>query len=165
MTGHCRRKLGPLGRVLLSVVAALAGVLLAAGPALAASPPVPTFSCAAANGDGSFTYFFGYSFDGASAVTVPIGPSNEFTTNKKIVGQPTEFLPGAHPESFSVTTTDTSLAWHLSQSQVKASSATLCTNVPVVAEAPAALVMPLAAAAPFAVWFITMRRRSRRTAL
>ena len=163
----------------LGVLGVLLGLLAAAGPASAATAysPVPSFTCAAANGDGTFTYFFGYSLAGTDTVTVPIGPDNQLTSDntgnnlntnysydKQDRGQPTTFAPGAHPDAFSVTTSDTSLSWHLSGSRQKASSASLCSNVPVVAEAPSALVLPAAAAAPFAVWFLTMRRRSRRTA-
>ena len=150
-------------RLALCLLAACAGLLLGAGPAAAAgSGPVPTFDCAAANGDGTFTYFFGYSLDGTDTVVIPVGPDNQFTSSNKFVGQPTSFSPGPHPDFFSVTTSDSNQQWHLDKTYIKVDSSTLCTNVPVVAEAPAALVMPLAAAAPFAVWFLTMRRRVRR---
>ena len=161
----------------LAGVAVLVCLLGTAAPASAATAysPVPSFTCAAANGDGTFTYFFGYSLGGSDSVTVPIGAdtqltsdntgnslSTNYSTSKQDRGQPTIFLPGAHPDAFSLTTSDTSLSWHLAGSRQKASSASLCSNVPVVAEAPSALVLPAAAAAPFAVWFLTMRRRSRR---
>lgn len=148
----------------LCLLSACAALFLSPSPASAATTfdPVPTFGCAAANGDGTFTYFFGFTLDGTATVVLPIGPDNQFTTSAKATGQPTEFVPGVHADSFSVTTTDTTLQWHLAKSNIKVSSTSLCTNVPVVAEAPAALVMPFAAAAPFALWFATMRRRSRR---
>ena len=153
-----------------------------AGPASAAgSQPAPSFNCAAANGDGTYTYFFGYTLAG-SAVTIPVGANNGFPggdqtgghggnslsdnyadTGWQNRGQPTTFQPGAHPYAFSVTTAETSLQWHLAGSVAAATAATLCANVPVVAEAPSALVLPIATAAPFAIWFVTMRRRSRRT--
>lgn len=165
MAGPRKHALRALRRVLLWLSTAAAALLLLASPATAATAgPVPTFNCAAANGDGTFTYFFGYTLSGALSVTVPIGPDNQFTSNNKLVGQPTTFSPGDHPDSFSVTTSDTSLQWHLDKTNIRVGSATLCTNVPVVAEAPAALVMPLAAAAPFTIWFLTMRRRTRRPA-
>jgi hypothetical protein len=150
---------------MLGLSAAGATVLLGVSPAVAAAPsagPVPTFTCAAANGDGTFTYFFGYTLDAGPALAIPIGPDNQFTGSTKNLGQPTQFTPGPHPEAFSVTTTDSSLQWHLDKTQLKAATGSLCSNVAVVAEAPAALVLPLAAAAPFSVWFLTMRRRSRR---
>jgi len=146
-----------------------------ARPAAASTPapaPVPTFTCAAANGDGTFTYFFGYTLAGAAPVNVEIGPDNQFVggdgqqsdnQGNKNLGQPTAFSPGSHPNSFSVTTPTTNLQWHLSGTHLKAASSQLCTNVPVVSEAPAALVLPLAAAGPFGVWFAAMRRRAKRT--
>lgn len=162
-------------RALLSLALACAGLLMLGTPAQAAtSDPVPTFSCAAANGDGTFTYFFGYSLSGTASVTVPIGNNNQFsssnnlstnyaTASKEDRGQPTTFLPGTYADAFSVTTADTTLIWHLTVGKARADSTALCANVPVVAEAPTALVLPLATAAPFAIWFVTMRRRHRRT--
>jgi hypothetical protein len=162
----------------LGLVAAFVGLIFLSGPAQAATAfsPDATFNCAAANGDGTYTYFFGYSLAGSSDVTVPIGTNNQFSSSmntladsyayggKQDLGQPTVFSPGDHANAFSVTTTDTSLIWHLGQGRVKVNSSSLCANVPVVAEAPGALVLPLATAAPFAIWFLTMHRRSRRTA-
>lgn len=150
-------------RLALCLPAAVVGLLALAGPASAASySPVPTFDCAAANGDGTFTYFFGYELGGTATVTLPVGPDNQFTSSNHFVGQPTTFSPGPHPDAFSVTTSDGNLQWHLDKTNIRVGSSTLCSNVPVVAEAPGALVMPAAAAAPFAVWFLVMRRRSRR---
>jgi hypothetical protein len=154
-----------------------AGLLILAMPATASTAaPLPAFTCAATNGDGTFTYFFGYTLSGTASVTVPIGSDNQFTGSdnqqgnnegnnqgNKNLGQPTTFLPGVHDNAFSVTTTSTNLQWHLSGSNVKVDTSRLCSNVPVVSESPAALVLPLAAAAPFAVWFYAMRRRVRRT--
>jgi hypothetical protein len=162
----------------LGLVAAFAGLIMLGGPAQAATSfnPDPAFNCAAANGDGTYTYFIGYSLGGSSPVTVPIGSGNQFTSSnntltdsfayggKQDLGQPTTFTPGQHANAFSVTTADTSLMWHLAQGRAKVDSASLCANVPVVAEAPGALVLPLATAAPFVIWFLTMHRRSRRTA-
>jgi hypothetical protein len=162
----------------LGLVAAFVGLVLLGGPAQAATAfsPAATFNCAAANGDGTYTYFFGYSLSGNSPVTIPIGPNNQFTSSnntladsfayggKQDLGQPTTFTPGQHANAFSVTTSDTTLTWHLAQGHVKVDSSSLCANVPVVAEAPGALVLPLATAAPFAIWFLTMHRRSRRSA-
>ncbi len=164
MSGLPARVLSVSRRLFLSLLATAAGLLLLAVPASAApAGPVPSFTCAAANGDGTFTYFFGYSLEGTTPVTVPLGADNQVTPGGKDVGQPTVFSPGEHPQAFSTTTTESKLIWHLGSTNLKADSATLCTNVAVVAEAPAALVMPLAAAAPFLVWFAAMRRRSRRT--
>jgi hypothetical protein len=157
-------------RIVLSGAAVGVGLVMLARPAAASTPvpvPVPTFTCAAANGDGTFTYFFGYTLAGAVPENVPIGPNNQFVGSSnqegdKSLGQPTTFSPGSHPNAFSVTTATTNLQWHLSGTHLKAESSELCTNVPVVSEAPAALVLPLAAAGPFGVWFAAMRRRARR---
>jgi hypothetical protein len=164
-------------RVALCLGAALCALLAVATPASAASAaPDPTFNCAAANGDGTYTYFFGYSLGGRVDVQIPIGSDNQFSssnntladsfgvTGKQNLGQPTRFSPGTFSNVFSVTSTDGTLIWHLGNGHVKVDASNLCANVPVVAEAPTALVLPIATAAPFAVWFITMRRRSRRTA-
>jgi hypothetical protein len=163
-------------RLALCGVAIGAALVMLARPAAASTAaPVPTFTCAAANGDGTFTYFFGYTLAGAASVTVPIGPDNQFVggdnqqgnnqgdnQGNKNLGQPTTFGPGSHANAFSVTTANTNLQWHLGGTHLRADSSQLCTNVPVVSEAPAALVLPLAGAAPFGVWFAAMRRRARR---
>jgi hypothetical protein len=165
-------------RLLALLGAGLCALIVLAGPASAATPVfTPFFTCAAANGDGTYTYFFGYTYTGSTAVTIPIGDQNQFGSNHnnlndnygygggQDLGQTTTLLPGTHTNAFSVTTKDTSLAWQLGPWLVKVDPAKLCANVPVVAEAPAALVLPLATAAPFAIWFITMRRRTRRGAV
>jgi hypothetical protein len=169
MTSPFRRALSIAHRVCLWVVAIGAGFLMLAQPAAAAGAaqkpaparPEPTYTCAAANGDGTFTYFFGYTLAGNSPVTVPIGALNQFSGAKKNLGQPTTFRPGSHPNAFATTTAIKKLQWQLNGENLNANSSKLCINVPVVSEAPAALALPLAGAAPFAVWFATMRRRAR----
>jgi hypothetical protein len=163
MLGSVSRALLLTGRIAGCVLATGAGLLMLAAPATASTAvPAPAFTCAAANGDGTFTYFFGYTLAGTASVTVPIGPDNQFTGGDKNLGQPTTFLPGNHDHAFSVTTASASMQWHLSGSHVKVDSSQLCTNMPVVSESPAALVFPFAATVPFVVWFFAMRRRARR---
>ena len=176
MVGSLQRARTFSRRLALCGVAAGAALVMLARPATASTvAPVPTFTCAAANGDGTFTYFFGYTLAGTASVTVPIGSDNQFVGSdnqqgnnqgdnqgNKNLGQPTTFSPGSHPNAFSVTTASTSLQWHLSGTHLTVDTSRLCTNVPVVSEAPGALVLPLAGAAPFGVWFFVMRRRARR---
>jgi len=128
---------------------------------------VPTFACAATNADGTFTYFFGYDLAGSTQVVSKVGVNNGvnnnlFTPAPADRGQPTTFDPGSHPNAVSVTTSATSLTWTLHRVDAVGRSSRLCNNPPVVAESPAALVLPTAAAAPFLVWFGVARRRARR---
>jgi hypothetical protein len=141
---------------------ATAAIVVRAQPAAAGSAAlVPSFTCAAPNGDNTFTYFFGYTISGTSPVTVPIGPDNQFTGGTKDLGQPAVFSPGSHPNSFAVTTAATNLAWHLDGTHLTANSSLVCNSVPVVSEAPAGVVLALASGMPLAVWFVVKRHRGR----
>ncbi|MDQ6650780.1 MAG: hypothetical protein M3Z02_11805 [Actinomycetota bacterium] len=157
------------GRRLLTCLALVLGALALAVPAASATQlpdPVPTFACAATNADGTFTYFFGYDLAGTTPVTSKVGANqgtnnNLFTPAPADRGQPTTFAPGSHPNAVSVTTSATTLTWTLHRTDAVGTSSQLCNNPPVVAESPAALVLPTAAMAPFLVWFTVHRRRAR----
>jgi hypothetical protein len=150
-------------RFVTTVAIAFVGLVGLAAPAQAAPPdqPVPTFSCAAANGDGTFTYFFGYTLTGTTAVDIPVGSNNHVTPGNDDQGQPSHFVPGTS-SAFTVTTSVNKLTWHLANDNLQASAATLCSTAPVVSESASAVVLPAAVAAPFAFWFTLHRRRARR---
>lgn len=142
--------------------ALLGGLLLLGAPGASAAPkvePVPTFACAVANGDATFTYFFGYELAGADAVDLPVGSSNHVTPGNEDQGQPTRFEPGSHA-AFSVTTSGTRLVWHLGRTNLVATSSALCSSPPVVSESARRILLPLAAALPLSVWFVRSRRRA-----
>lgn len=144
------------------VLAAIGGAALVVGPtapALAGPNDVePGFTCAAANSDGSYTYFFTYSNPTATTEVIA-GGQNKVTPASVGAVPPTSFAPGTHA-AFTVTTTRSSVSWRLADSTVTASSSTVCTGQPIVAEALSPYLLPVAAIVPFAVWFVRNRRRS-----
>lgn len=147
-------------RVGAAAVLAFVALVLFGGPAVAAVEPVPDYSCAVTNGDGTYTFFFSYSYAGSSAVDIPVGTSNHFTPGNDDQGQPTHFTSGTSTQ-FGVTTTDNRVVWHLGKTNLIANANVLCTSPPVVSEAASRLLLPLAAALPFAAWFVRGRRRNR----
>lgn len=76
----------------------------AAEPSPTSAPPTPTVAstgsvrpvveCVTANGDGTYTAYFGYRNDGDEAVTIPVGPRNRIAPAPEDRGQPTTFSPG-----------------------------------------------------------------------
>lgn len=74
----------------------------------------------------SLTYFawFSYRNRAASAVTVPVGAENYFSSDAPSEGQPESFRPGSPPETetFSVAFDGTPLTWHLGREMVTASA-------------------------------------------
>jgi hypothetical protein len=112
-------------------------------PAPVGTPPVPPAATAAPaaiaqggvqvwpilenvvdNGDGTFTAYFGYENKGATAVTIRIGPDNQFTPAPASRGQPTTFAPGRSapfPQAaFSVVFQGGTLTWTLKGRRVTA---------------------------------------------
>lgn len=155
-----------LRRLLALVLLVVVGPLAWAAPAGAAvgGAASPSFGCAATNGDGTFTYLFGYTLPaGAAPETVPVGEQNQFTPGEKDFGQPTTVTAEVHQNAFVVTTSRTGLTWHLGSNNLRVTATgNLCSNVPVVAEARSAVVLPLAGVAPFLAWFLVVRRRASR---
>ena len=60
-----------------------------------ASSVRPVVECVTANGDGTYTAYFGYRNDGEERVTIPIGPRNRVAPAPEDRGQPTTFSRGA----------------------------------------------------------------------
>lgn len=60
-----------------------------------ASSVRPVVECVTANGDGTYTAYFGYRNDGDEAVTIPLGPRNRVAPAPEDRGQPATFGPGA----------------------------------------------------------------------
>jgi hypothetical protein len=73
----------------------------------------PAVTCVAANSDGTYTAFFGYSNPNSYAVTIEIGKENQFTPPPDSQGQPTTFEPGSQTAVFAVVSKGESLVWHL----------------------------------------------------
>jgi hypothetical protein len=77
----------------------------------------PILECVKANGDGTYTAFFGYYNENDDDVTIPIGVNNRFSPEPSDRGQPTTFEPGRTPSypkaSFSVLFTAETLVWTL----------------------------------------------------
>ncbi|OPY51709.1 MAG: hypothetical protein A4E49_02111 [Methanosaeta sp. PtaU1.Bin112] len=74
----------------------------------------------AANVEGTYTAFFGYSNTNSVAVSLPVGENNLFTPSPDDQGQPTTFEPGTQTAVFAVDFKGNSLVWHLDGSTVEA---------------------------------------------
>lgn len=84
----------------------------------------PITECVSDNGDGTFTAYFGYLNQNASAVNVPVGPENRFNPAPQDRGQPTTFQPGRVVAAFSVVANNNNtLTWTLQGSVTSAGSA------------------------------------------
>jgi hypothetical protein len=73
----------------------------------------PVLECVVANGDGSYTAWFGYNNRNTADVSVPVGSNNRFTPNPIDRGQTTLFEPGRKVRTFSVTWGGGNLVWSL----------------------------------------------------
>ncbi|MEN6611202.1 MAG: PKD domain-containing protein [Methanoregulaceae archaeon] len=80
----------------------------------------PVVQCVLNNGDGTYTAYFGYRNDYASAVPIPVGRFNMFTQTAADQGQPTEFQPGLHYNAVSVVFSSHEIAWTLGASSASA---------------------------------------------
>ncbi len=144
-----------------AVLTASAVVLLPTLPASAATTSVtPAFTCAAANTDGSYTFFFSYTNSTSATVFIDGRARNDVTPASAGADPPTRFEAGTHA-AFSVTTNKDSVKWRLDGTTAEANTSTLCTGQAVVAESWSPLLLPAAAIAPFALWFVRNRRRQR----
>ena len=91
----------------------------------------PILECVTANTDGTLTAYYGYDNNEPNAVTIPVGPANQFAPAPADRGQPTTFAPGTTPEwpnsAFFVTFSGASLSWTLNGTTVTATAnATPC---------------------------------------
>jgi pimeloyl-ACP methyl ester carboxylesterase len=81
------------------------------------APIRPILECVANNGDGTYTAYFGYKNENATAVSIPIGVDNKFTPGPLLRGQPQTFQPGRTPyypqAHFSVVFDGSNLVWTL----------------------------------------------------
>jgi hypothetical protein len=64
-------------------------------------------------GNGLYRATFGYFNPGAAAVSIPVGPQNQFVPNPTGRGQPTLFFPGFHRNVFSVDFDGRAITWSL----------------------------------------------------
>ena len=71
----------------------------------------PILECVTQNSDGTFTAYFGYENNNASAVTILVGGHNKFTPAPQDKGQPTVFQPGVFRNLFSVRFNSNHLTW------------------------------------------------------
>ena len=95
------------------------------------SPVLERGGCVVANGNGTFTAYFGYSNPNSFAVTIPVGNDNKFTPNPQGRGQTTTFLPGRQTSTFSVIFSGGNLVWTLNGKTSTASSGRVCNQPPV----------------------------------
>lgn len=99
-------------------------------PATATPTPLqplqPILECVARYSDGSYRAFFGYRSENAAAVTVSIGPDNQFSPGAEDRGQPTLFQPGRTSPwpgaAYSVDFDGEQLTWHLMGNTASASA-------------------------------------------
>jgi uncharacterized repeat protein (TIGR01451 family) len=80
----------------------------------------PTVTCVAANSDGTYTAFFGYSNPNSYPVTIEVGKNNQFTPAPDSQGQPTTFETGSQTAVFTVASKGESLVWHLDSKTAEA---------------------------------------------
>lgn len=81
------------------------------------SPIHPIVECVTNNGNGTYTAYFGYKNDNATAMTITVGTNNRFTPSPQDRGQPSLFQPGRTPfwpnAAFSVIFDGSNLVWTL----------------------------------------------------
>jgi hypothetical protein len=73
-----------------------------------------------ANGQGSYTAFFGYLNHNSYEVTIPIGPDNGFSPAPPDRGQPELFAPGRQRSVFRFNFDGTATTWTLDGSTAAA---------------------------------------------
>ncbi|MBI5667966.1 MAG: thrombospondin type 3 repeat-containing protein [Chloroflexi bacterium] len=82
----------------------------------------PVLECVAVNGEGSYHAYFGYNNPNSIAVTIPIGPNNEFVPAPQDRGQGTIFQPGRQVDVFSFSFNGSNQVWKLNGITATASS-------------------------------------------
>lgn len=164
-----------LARLIPMLALAAGAAFVAAAPADAAPQLklTPILDCIEVNGDGSITAHFGYENNWTNQVTIPAGKEppgqqNWFLPAPADRGQPSQFLPGAHSDVFTVTFASSTLEWRLGDVNGQYSS--------VVADASDARCTPVPGAGVDSPWpvllgvtglaaFLTVRRRLHERAL
>lgn len=76
------------------------------------NPVIPLVECVQINPDGSYLAFMGYDNQESTAIEIPIGPDNYFSTSANL-GQPESFLPGVHESAFYFSFDGSETAWTL----------------------------------------------------
>ncbi len=100
----------------------------------------PAVTCVAANSDGTFTAFFGYSNPNSYPVTIEVGKDNQFTPSPDSQGQTTTFEPGSQTAVFTVASKGDSLVWHLDGKIAEANkNSGGCSQAPCAMDGPSAL--------------------------
>ncbi|HUN31593.1 MAG TPA: Ig domain-containing protein [Trebonia sp.] len=122
---------GRRGRLRAAMAAGFGGCLLCglaiAVPADAtATGPVPSLDCVVVSSNGLVTAFFGYTNEAGTSYSLPVGDDNQVFPLSPEQGQPTDFVPGSYPSTFSVTFNPVifpTLSWILDGQEVDASAA------------------------------------------
>lgn len=98
----------------------------------------PVLECVAEVGDGVYRAYFGYNNPNSIAVTIPIGPNNEFVPAPQDRGQGTVFQPGRQVDVFSFNFNGSNQVWKLNGKTATASSdfSQRCGDVGVTKSAP-----------------------------
>jgi hypothetical protein len=160
-----RRVRAHLAHVALAAVIAVAGLVAAPAPASALSSVKPLLDCVVQNGDGSWTAIFGYDNPNESAVTIPVGPKNEFGPKEYGQPQPTSFEPGLHRGVLSITVTGgRDPEWDLDGTKVeaRADSTPVCPSSTELPEEGNGTGPAIALAAAGVVGAVLARRANRR---
>ncbi|MDX6221719.1 MAG: hypothetical protein QOD91_773 [Frankiales bacterium] len=85
----------------------------------------PTLTCVFDNGDGTSTAVFGYTNTTGTAVTLPIGGSNNFAPSPQDRGQPTVFPPGSDTSAVLVVFDGSKQTWTLDAGKVHTTPSSL----------------------------------------
>ncbi len=83
---------------------------------------IPTSAQPCNRGDGTIQVTFGYTNRHNTQVSLPVGKNNQFSPGDPSRGQPTSFMPGVHPDAFSIVfpSNGTNIVWNLMGTSVGA---------------------------------------------
>lgn len=123
-------------RTVAATVTIAAGLLTAAPTAALADGTVtPYTNCLWQNSDGTYTFLFGYTNTGATAVTIPVGANNFVNTGSTSWGQPTTFQPGNQASAWVLNLTAAqaqfSNGWTVNGTLARFSTFNVCATKPV----------------------------------
>lgn len=87
---------------------------------------IPTVTCVSLGSGSNYTAYFGYSNTG-SAVTYPLGTSNQVTPTSLDGSEPTNFISGTVTNAFSVLVASGSVTWTVAgQASTASTASTIC---------------------------------------
>ncbi|HEX7027762.1 MAG TPA: S8 family serine peptidase [Gammaproteobacteria bacterium] len=89
---------------------------------------VPVFTCVSRRPHGTYAGVFGYENPNDQAVTIPVGPNNNFLPDAENRRQPTTFFPGRHDNALSLAWVNNAPAWSLNKVTAEVDFNKTCEN-------------------------------------